>query len=323
MKTFVLSLTLITAIGSTAVAQTNGGKLVALNLVALDSAGNTVPDLTASDISIFDNNSQQKVVNLQLKQTDGPRALVILFDMMNASRVSRGAIRDELKNSLAHLPPSDSLYLYLLVEDGSLYPVHGLPNRGSAAPQDSWQQDIGALLDEALNKVDQLKPEEIRVAVPARFNATCEALDSMRSKMAALVGPKELLWVTYGIPSSIHYPGRGWFDGGPGLRQIGARFIQSNITVYTADPGFDLEHSLLERDSLDILTRATGGRTFSTIDLNRAISQALADARSNYTLEYQPTEQNWDGKYHKLRVISTRKGVRLQSQQGYFAILGS
>jgi VWFA-related protein len=115
----------------------------------------------------------------------------------------------------------------------------------------------------------------------------------------------------------------GWFDGAPILQQLGARFVQSEITVYTADPGMNLERGMLNRDSLDILTGATGGRTFPTVDLNQAITQAEADARTNYTIEYQPPAKNWDGKYHKVRVSSDRKGVRLQSEHGYFAALGS
>ena len=128
---------LLTAGAFTAMAQPSPTKLVALNVVALDSTGKPVKDLTASGISVFDNNSRQKIVNLRLNQSDGPRALVVLFDLMNSSENSRGAIWDAMKKSLAHMPASDSLYLYLLVEDGSLYPVHPL----SAAPTEPWTED--------------------------------------------------------------------------------------------------------------------------------------------------------------------------------------
>jgi VWFA-related protein len=319
MKFFKLFL--LTAVACTAFAQPSPTKLVALNVVALDSTGKPVPDLTTSDISIFDNNSRQKIVNLRLNHSDGPRALVILFDMMNSNEGARGAVWNALKTSVAKLPASDHLYLYLLVEDGSLYPVHGL----SRSPESdvNWAQNVGPLLDAAMNKANQLKPQEIRAFLPARFNTTIQSLGEIRAKMAAVPGPKELLWITYGIPSSVHYPGRGWYDGGPILRQLGARFVQSNIAIYTADPGVNLEQGMLNRDALDILTGATGGRTFPTIDLNQAIAQVEADARTNYTIEYQPPAKNWDGKYHKLRVSSDRKGIKLQSERGYFAVLGS
>ena len=114
-----------------------------------------------------------------------------------------------------------------------------------------------------------------------------------------------------------------WFYGTPPLRVLGARFVQSGITVYSADPGMNLDRGILNRDSLDVLTGATGGRAFSTIDLNRAIDQIEAAARTNYSIEYQPVATNWDGKYHKLHVTVARKGVRLQTELGYYAVTGS
>jgi len=256
---------------------------VALNVVALDSAGKPVPDLTAPDFTIFDNGAAQQAVASRLNQSDGPRVLVILFDLMDSSMSSRGAIVNSVRTSQAHLPSTDSLYLYLLVADGSLYPINALPgteNAPEGESSSSWAEDIGPRLDAALRKVNRLKPMEIRVVPEARFRATYGALDDIRVRMAGLPGPKELLWVTYGVPSSIHFT-TGWFDCGPYLRQLGARFVESGIAIYTADPGVNAQQGMLNRDALDILTGATGGRAFSTIDLNRAITQAVADARTS------------------------------------------
>jgi VWFA-related protein len=315
-------------------AQTSGGnqRAVRLNLVAVDSAGRPVPDLTASDLAVFDNGSPQQIVSLRLNQSDGTRPLVMLFDLMNSDESSRGAISNAIKTSLAHLTHSTAngpLYLYLLAEDGSLYPVHALPGRPVAqgVADSAWVSDIGPLMDAALQKVIQIRPQDFRAASPvflqARFKATYQALDNMRVLMARVPGPKELLWVTYGIPSAIHLADRTWFDGVPFLRQLGARFVRSGTTVYTADPGLNLQRGVLDRDSLDILTGVTGGHAFSTIDLNRAIAQIEADALTNYSVEYQPSAKNWDGKYHKLRVTVARRGVRLQTELGYYAVSGT
>jgi VWFA-related protein len=317
--------------GFTVHAQTSASRpgAVLLNLVAVDSAGKPVPDLTASEFAIFDHGSPQQIVSLRLNRSDRPRPLVLLFDLMNSSESSRGAVWNAIRTSLAHLPSTGPLYLYLLVEDGSLYPVHALPGASAAqgVADAAWLKDSGPLLDAAMRKVSQGRPLEFRAASPtssqARFHATYRALDDMRALMAAAPGPKELLWVTYGIPSTIQLADRIWFDGVPLLRQLGARFVRSETTVYTADPGINPELGILSRDSLDILTGATGGRAFSTIELNRAINRIDAEARTNYSIEYRPPAQNWDGKYHKLRVTVARKGVRLQTEVGYYAVSGS
>jgi len=296
---------------------------VSLHVVALDSAGRPVPDLAESDLKVFDNGARQKIVSFRLNQTDGPRALVILFDLMNSSLSSRGEIWNIVKNSLSRLPPANSLYLYLLAEEGSLYAVHGLAD--SADP--SWVQKIAPLLDDAMRKTLQLKPHDLTrtsvIALPELFKRTGMALDDLRSRMATLHGPKDLLWITYGFPSAIRLAGTGWWDGGPLLRELGARFVQSDITIYTADPAMSLTRGALDRDALDILTGATGGHSFSNVDIGRAIAQIEAGARANYSLEFQPSAANWNGKYHKLRVTAARKGVHVETQQGYFAVLGS
>jgi VWFA-related protein len=323
---------LLLAVGGFPVhAQTSASnqRAVRLNLVALDSAGNPVPDLRASDFAVFDQGSPQQILSLRLNQNDRPRPLVVLFDLMNSGESSRGAVWNAVKTSLTHLQSTGPLYLYLLVEDGSLYPVHALSSEPVAqgAANASWVKDIGPLMDAAMQKVSQVRPMDFRASSPistqAHFKATYRALDDMRALMAALPGPKELLWVSYGIPSTIHLADRTWFDGVPFLREMGARFVQSETTVYSADPGINLQVGTLNRDSLDILTGATGGRAFSTLELNGAIAQIDADARTNYSIEYQPAAKNWDGKYHKLRVTVARRGVRLQTELGYYAVSGS
>ena len=322
---------LVLTAGCTVHAQTSASNqpAVLLHVVAVDSAGKPVPDLTASEFAVFDNGSPQQIASVRLNQSDRPRPLVVLFDLLNSGESSRGAVWNAVKTSFAHLPSTGPLYLYLLVEDGSLYPVHAL--RGTpAAPEAndaSWAKDIGPLMDAAMQKVNQVKTLDFRaasgVSLQARFKATYGALDNLRALMEALPGPKELLWVTYGIPSTIQKLDRTWFDGVPYLRELGARFVGSQSTVYTADPGLNLQVGVLNRDSLNVLAGATGGRAFSTIGLGRAIAQIEADSLTNYSIEYQPPAQNWDGKYHKLRVTVARKGVRLQTELGYYAVSGS
>ncbi len=45
----------------------------------------------------------------------------------------------------------------------------------------------------------------------------------------------------------------------------------------------------------------------------------MNDARMSYELGYAPPEKNWNGKFHKLRVTSKTKGIRIQAKNGYYA----
>jgi len=53
------------------------------------------------------------------------------------------------------------------------------------------------------------------------------------------------------------------------------------------------------------------------MDVGSAIQEARNDARASYTLGFNP--QNWDGKYHKVRVSCTRRGVHVLAPDGYYA----
>jgi len=45
----------------------------------------------------------------------------------------------------------------------------------------------------------------------------------------------------------------------------------------------------------------------------------MDDARVSYLIGYSPAAEDWDGKYHKLRVACARHGVRILAKQGYYA----
>jgi hypothetical protein len=67
------------------------------------------------------------------------------------------------------------------------------------------------------------------------------------------------------------------------------------------------------------LSALTGGKAFATDSTAQAIAQATSDAaRVNYRLVFSP--DRLDGKYHKLRVTTTRKDLKIQTAQNYYAV---
>lgn len=294
---------------------------VTLTVVATDGSGQPVTDLTAKDFKVSDNGAQQQMIGFKRNETKGPQALVLLFDLLNLDLANEGFEWQQMKQSIPEMPASDSLYLYLLVKNASLYPVHGLPAAGTAeSPQDtSWIHNIGPLLNTAMEKVNQLRPTEIQTQVGIRFKATYDALEKLRDDMNVVPGQKELVWVTYGIPSSIRFVGQNWVDCTPLLRQLATRYSATSIAIYTVDPGVNIGRGILNRDALQSLTGNTGGRSFTGSDLRATVARAVADARNNYSIQYNPPLKNWGGKYHKVRLSCDRKDVHILTEEGYFA----
>jgi VWFA-related protein len=274
---------------------------VDLRVVATYRAGHPVTDLQSSDLRVTDEGSAQSITSLRLDQSKTAPTVIVLLDLMDLSFVQRNAAANQVRESLGNSEASAPFHLYLLVSNGGLYPVQG----------------IGKQLDQALQKVSGVRPLDISADQVERFRAIYSALDSMSQELARFPGPKQMLWITYGIPSSMKMT-EGWMDLKPRLLQLAAQFVHGGIAVYTLDPGLIL--GTLNRDGLEVLSKATGGRAFSSSDLKMALNQMGTDASATYVLDFMPPPApKQEGALHTVRLTSTRKGIRVLSQQIYLA----
>ena len=72
-------------------------------------------------------------------------------------------------------------------------------------------------------------------------------------------------------------------------------------------------------ETLNEMAGMTGGRPNAGKDIASAVKQAMNDVQTNYQIGYYAAPENWDNKFHKLRVTCKRKGVRIQAKTGYYA----
>ena len=76
------------------------------------------------------------------------------------------------------------------------------------------------------------------------------------------------------------------------------------------------------RERSGALAEATGGKVFqarSLADLDDVYEQVARDLRSVYTVTYRPRNQDFDGKWRRLRVKTSRRNVAVRSRPGYYA----
>ena len=341
---------------------------VNLNIVALDSKGQSVMDLSAADFRVSDNGKAQNIATFRRREsrlspaeTLGPRqysnragnaiphATVILFDQLNTQFADRGYVFNQLVRSLQQFESSDNLYLYLITTNGSLYPVHGLPDseHTAAAADGPWTRDIQARLTEALKITLAHRPNDLLVDIDARVRTTFATLSVVAARLAGVPGRKNIVWLTHGVPISLS-PNRAlagdWVDYTPFIQQLSQTLDRADVSIYAVQqsppgsanvPESDMGRSASDgrgapdqaaagigsEQTLEQFASLTGGRAYTNNDISGAIKQAINDAKQSYLLSYTPPPENWDGKYHKIRVTSTRKGIRLQTRQGYFAFV--
>jgi VWFA-related protein len=326
-------------------------KAVQLSVVALDSHGQPVGDLTAGDFEIADAGKPQKVEVFRHSESKLQQApplaagefsnrgagnaghvTLILFDLLNETFGARGEASSYLVDGLKSVESGESLYLYVLTADAKLFPVRALPSAGDEAPASGgvpWTKDARKLVDGALTRMFQLRPTAIDIGTRVRL--TYGALESVGRMLAGIPGRKDVVWITRGVPISVpaantasHEP----VDFGPLLRRLCLILDRFNVAVYPVmqvPPGMggvdDSEGAgVNSEEGLRQIADWTGGPAKATNAIPSTVRQAMNDARTSYQIGYYPPPANWDGKFHNLRVTCARKGVRIQAQTGYYAL---
>ena len=274
------------------------------------------------------------------------RVTVILFDLLNARFEDRGSMMNQLVPALQHMEASETLFFYILTMNGTLYSVHGLPDGGREKTADArpWTEDIKSLLDVASRELFRLRPGGVDVDMRVRM--TYQALGSLADLVAAAPGRKSLIWISHGVPISLGVGGSSIYAGmdyTPLLQRLTATLDRADVAVYTVRQPESLrtggqsdaaaaspaaarrewptgrESRWPREETLEQFAQLTGGHAFMTPDIRGAIALAASDARMSYLIAYEPSLGNWDGKYHKIRVTCARKGVKLETKQGYYA----
>jgi hypothetical protein len=113
------------------------------------------------------------------------------------------------------------------------------------------------------------------------------------------------------------------------FRQLGDTFRQARVAVYPVD-GFEKRKylasevgenidDLIRIHQIDAFAGVTGGRAYAFGEIEQAITQAINDGWSGYRVAYLPPAENWDGQRRRIKIISTRKGVRVLAPDWYIA----
>lgn len=277
-----------------------------------------------------------------------PSVTLILLDLLNLAMDQQGYARTQLVNALKRVESAEYVYLYLLTVRGPI-PIRGLPESQPEASAGTWTQGVQARLEDAFSHVSRMTPD---MYAEDRVNLTYMTLEALASRLAAFPGRKSIVWISHGVPMAIsaqnaatgtmiHYE--------PVLRQLSATLDSATISVYpVADlssrgptagkdlgvfaaqsgtapvargtgpmPQADIQATTGNSDTVTQIATMTGGRVHLDNNIGAALKEAMEDAQVNYTIAYAPEE--WDGKYHKVHVVCTRRGVKVLAKDGYFA----
>jgi VWFA-related protein len=314
---------LLIALAAALSAAAAGPQFVSLNVIATDSHGQPVADLSATDIQISDNGKVQEIAFFHPAPSKLPHSTLILFDLLNSNMTDRGFSSTEIARNLQNLESPGSVYFYLLTKDARLYPVRPLPNgpADSASESAPWTKDIKSLLDKALQQVNKLRPGDH--VIDTQVKQTYNALNQVVSTIALMPGRNSVVWISHGVPLSVRL-----ISGGEDvkytslLKQLAIGCDRARTTFYTVDPTGatpSTEIEMSQADTLQQIANLTGGQAWRGDDVAAATRFAMNDSRANYRVAYMPTADPWDGKPHRIKVSTARKGVNLIYKQTYYA----
>ena len=279
---------------------------ITLNVVAFDSHDQIVGDLTSQDFQVSDQGKPQRIVSFYRNADPQAPPVVILFDLLNDGLGNRGYGTKEIIQALEHLESSDSLYLYLLTSQGQT-PVRGLPTPQEHNPPEKtpWTDHIKPLLQRAIEHGYGLKGNGI---------STFPALESLGAALKPFPGRKNLIWITSGVPFSYAPRGGGVGNNSSLINRTATTLDRDGVTLSSVHQGNNVENGDLA--TLEQFADLTGGKVYAN-DFEKAVKEVMAASRSGYVIEYDAPPL--DGKYHKVRVTCSRKGVHLQVKEGYYA----
>ena len=137
--------------------------------------------------------------------------------------------------------------------------------------------------------------------------------------LRAVPGQKNIIFFSRGFGKAVVLPGSP--DNLPfekmtrELASANARVFTVNTTTGVADK---IALGVFPEDSLDHLSRTTGGKYFPDINYYSQVARDIQDSTANYYVLGFVVAAAWDGKYHDIKVEVRRPGYKVYAQRGYF-----
>src|SRR5579875_305607 len=166
--TFLLSIALFSAVvvaksqHDQSCSPTAREKLVSFDAVITDDSGRPVTDLQATEFRLLDKGKPQKIAFLRRSEqpNSAQRLTVLLFDELNADIQVNDSAWKQMVGALQRFASDETFYLYLLTDEGVLYPVHGLPEEGSipSGSNKNWREEALPQFEGMARRIYGLKP---------------------------------------------------------------------------------------------------------------------------------------------------------------------
>ena len=175
----------------------------------------------------------------------------------------------------------------------------------------------------------------------SRTLITMEALNQLARNVAVFPGRKNLIWISGGLPFNPT-------STAPQMEKTASLLAATEIAVYPIDvrgvaymgadgaardseifgqtESYDTssgqnDELLSVRETMTKIATLTGGRAYyNRNDLEGVIADSVESGSNYYILAYRPENGNWNGKFRKITIKTSRPNLKVQSRPGYYAV---
>jgi VWFA-related protein len=298
------------------------------------------------------NQAQGRAHLVQLLRTLPSETPVAVFLLGSSLRILQGFTSD---GSLLRAALDQAATGNAIIKD----PVLDTENTSSYIENTTAGMDANQGLASELGEVQNFEKEEYSMSIDLRAKETLGAMVEIGQYLSGIPGRKNLIWVSESFPLSIapypdtgNSPFAGSRDYAEQVKSVANVLTDAQVAVYPMDvrglqanqvlsasqnvsrpqtvmtgPGIagqlnqeDID-LLQSHGTMDELAQDTGGKACkNNNDLSGCVLTALKDSSSYYEMSFYPQNVNWDGRYHKIVVKTTRPGVKLVYRRGYYAV---
>ena len=268
-------------------------RLVVCNVTVVDKTGHLVTDLPRSAFTVLENGQPQEVRSF--KREDVPVSMGLVIDNSGSMRDKRAKVAAASLALVKDSNKDDEVFVVNFNDEAFL----DLPH------QKDFTNDITEL-EEALSRIDSRGGTAMRDAIRM-------SIDHLKEK--AHRSKKVLVVVTDGDDNSSVIS----------LENLVKASQQSEVLIYSVGLLSEEEKRAAARAkrALIDLTEATGGEAFfpkELTEVDRIAHQVAHDIRSQYTIQYSPSNQAMDGTFRKIQIQVNAPGKpQVRTRSGYYA----
>ncbi|MGE0130086.1 MAG: VWA domain-containing protein [Blastocatellales bacterium] len=273
---------------------------VRLPVTIMDKNNRFVVDLKESDFEIYEDKTPQNILSF-VPESNLPLDVAVLMDTSNS-------VKPKLKFE------KDAAYSFLETV------LKSRRDRALFATFDSQvelHQDLTNRLDLLTKAIDRVKAQ----GGTRMYDAIYRVCEEKMLSPVSLGRRHAMVVITDGEDTESERDLKEAID-------IAQRSETTVFVISTKAGGFfGVQAGTVDRredKEIKRLAEETGGRAFFTaevIELERSFTAIARELRSQYVIAYQPTNDNYDGKFRQVEVkLPNHKDLRIRTKKGYPAV---